>query len=176
MAALEGQMNSEERNLIKQLIIQKKPKVVFEIGTWKGGGSTLSIASGLFENKSGVLYTCETEKAFFQQAVESFNEYFQEYKPFVIFHNESSSIILKSLIEENKIPDFILLDGIAARQKEDVNDMNSLEKYLSDGTIIAYHDSKIQLIVNDYFSTHKNWKKIHEVNSSTGFTVCEFKK
>lgn len=44
--------------------LAKKPDVhlFFELGTWLGGGTTLSTATGLKEKGSGMLYTMETEK------------------------------------------------------------------------------------------------------------------
>lgn len=176
MTTLEGQMNPEERNVIKQTVIDKKPDVVFEIGTWKGGGSTLAIASALATNKKGMLHTCETEKPFYDQAIASFNEYFPDYLPFVTFYNESSDILMEKLIKDSKIPDIIMQDGISARQSEDSKNLSRLELFLKDGAILIYHDSKIQPIFHGYVQSNMNWKNIHAVDSSMGLIVCEFKR
>ena len=51
-----GQMSTEERRAIFDTIRQYKPQTVFDIGTWKGLGSTYIVAEALFKNQSGVCY------------------------------------------------------------------------------------------------------------------------
>ncbi len=63
----QGQMSQDERNYITDLIIKLNAQLVFESGTWYGGGSTLSIMKGL-SITNGILYTFEECNEFFEIA------------------------------------------------------------------------------------------------------------
>ena len=45
--SLEGQMTVAERKALFYLVRKFKPRQVFEIGTWKGGGNTYILSSAL---------------------------------------------------------------------------------------------------------------------------------
>jgi predicted O-methyltransferase YrrM len=68
-ASSEGQMTVEERKAIYHIVRKAKPHTVFEIGTWKGGGSTYILSSALYHNGRGVLYTVEACAEFYEHAV-----------------------------------------------------------------------------------------------------------
>ena len=59
MTADTGQLNTEERRVITAAILEAptKPKVVLEIGTWLGGGSTLHFLKALQANGTIAGYT-----------------------------------------------------------------------------------------------------------------------
>jgi hypothetical protein len=49
---MDGQLTIEERKFLHTTVLAEKPSLVFEIGTWKGGGSTWQIATALKSNNS----------------------------------------------------------------------------------------------------------------------------
>ena len=53
-----GQMTDNEKQYIYNLVKNINSKLSLESGTWYGGGSTLSLAKGLYETK-GILHTFE---------------------------------------------------------------------------------------------------------------------
>lgn len=148
---LEGQMTPEERKEIYKIVIDTKPDVVFEVGTWKGGGSTYFLSSALHENGKGTLFTIESEAEFFNHAVNLYNSTLKPLQPYVNFSfgqsHEVYPNLLKTLLEVNKNPyswhciDIVFLDG-----KEDpdqtLNELNMFLPYLKVGGIVACHDWK----------------------------------
>lgn len=64
-----GQLADVERKYLYDLVRSSRPQVVVESGTWKGGGSTLFLASALSDNASGELHTWESHEPFYQEAL-----------------------------------------------------------------------------------------------------------
>ena len=67
----QGQLNEEERRLLSETILnaEPKPKVVMEIGTWLGGGSTTHILRALEKNNAGHLWGIEADRSIYEQMV-----------------------------------------------------------------------------------------------------------
>lgn len=150
--SMEGQMTPEERQEIYRLVIDTKPDVVFEVGTWKGGGSTYFLSSALHENGKGVLFTIESEAEFFSHAVSLYSSTLKDLKPYVNFSFGNSEIIFPNLLKSLSLAsnvdmvnkqfiDIVFLDG-----KEDpdqtLNELSMFSPYLKVGGIVACHDWK----------------------------------
>jgi len=70
---MEGQLTEVERKTLYDTVILSHPSVVFEVGTWCGGGSTYFIASALrnmhVEGRNAAkVYTAEVNPIFFNHA------------------------------------------------------------------------------------------------------------
>lgn len=59
---MKGQLTDEERRGVYDTVMELKPKLAVECGTWYGGGSTLAIARALAEIGEGVLCTYEIDR------------------------------------------------------------------------------------------------------------------
>lgn len=155
----DGQLSDIERGFLTEIVIKLKPKKVLESGTWKGGGSTLSITKGLFENKYGVLDTYEEYQPFYETAKDFYT--LSEYNNFIRLHNDNFLDGLKKL-PENYFEDvgLIFLDGGDETPtgshklaiNEYINDYNLSEnlqsfKFLSNmvkpNTVLLLHDWSI---------------------------------
>src|ERR1700741_1872418 len=68
-----GQLNAEERRLLTSAIREAptKPKVVLEVGTWLGGGSTLHFLRALEKNGQGHLWGIEADRCTYDQMLEN---------------------------------------------------------------------------------------------------------
>ena len=56
-----GQMMPQERKFLFDAVFECKLKTVLEVGTWRGGGSTLQIIQALnMFGGIGTLHICET--------------------------------------------------------------------------------------------------------------------
>src|SRR5258707_14848422 len=62
-ASAEGQLNTRERDQLTNAIVgaPAPPRVVLEVGTWLGGGSTLQILRTLEKNGQGHLWGIEAD-------------------------------------------------------------------------------------------------------------------
>lgn len=143
---MEGQMWPEERKLLHNAVLDCKPAVVLEVGTWKGGGSTLQITSALLKNASqsdtptsGVLHTCELDSSLYEEAKRNYDGIPESNH--VKFYNQSSDQLIGHLIENGEAEKlgFIFFDG-PEDPDVSINDFMTLDKYLQIGTFFCMHD------------------------------------
>jgi predicted O-methyltransferase YrrM len=103
----DGQLTPEERQLLYETVIESKPTISIECGTWKGLGSTFYIALALQQNQNGKLFTYEVNEEFYNIAVEKINGY--GLQSFINFHLED---YLEGYKKYNfPTIDFAFLDG-----------------------------------------------------------------
>jgi predicted O-methyltransferase YrrM len=109
--SLEGQLTVDERKKMYEIITEVKPDNVFEIGTWKGGGSTYIIASALLKNKKGTLYTVECRREFYDYAFTLYNGELAHLGPFVKLHFGDSISVYSPILASIERVDVLFLDG-----------------------------------------------------------------
>ena len=179
-----GQLLPQERSLLFDTVLKAQPKLVLEIGTWKGGGSTYQIASALFSTFSGVLHTCEVDPEFFAEAAEIYNT--DKWRNIVFCHNIPSTQLINQLIANNTIPDFIFEDG-PEDPALNIADLLLLEPHLKKGTIFAAHDWDLDLrvdggisiksqLIRPYIENSPKWRIVEYITKpiSVGMVVAEF--
>jgi hypothetical protein len=108
---MEGQLSIKERRLLYRTIREERPRIVFEIGTWNGGGSTYFLLSALYNNDRGQLYTTEADKEHYEHAVELYQKGDLAYLGSrVTFYNHRAVDIINLLSVKSEI-DIMLIDG-----------------------------------------------------------------
>ena len=102
-----GQLLEQERKYLTDIVLKIKPNIVLESGTWYGGGSTLSLVKGLFENKKGTLHTVEEHYDYYKIANDFYknSQYSEHIK---LYHNSFVNVIRDMNLLE---VDLIFLDG-----------------------------------------------------------------
>src|SRR5574341_2423002 len=88
---LPGQLWYADRALLFDSVRRYRPRFVFEVGTWKGGGSTLFIAQALFENGTGILHTIDVDPQLHAEATEGYRRHVPHLLPHVRFHLGAST-------------------------------------------------------------------------------------
>src|ERR1700677_2861908 len=70
-AQIEGQLSLQERELLTSTIrdMPVKPRIVLEVGTWLGGGSTLHILRALHKNSEGHLWGVEASADIYERMI-----------------------------------------------------------------------------------------------------------
>jgi len=134
---MEGQLWPAEREFLKRAVIAAAPKLVFEIGTWKGGGSTLVIATALEMTRSGILYTCETNTNFYFEAKEIYDN--ARWRGIVHCHNMPSQELIRHLIDSGRVPDFVFSDG-SEDPTVPLAELQMLEPHMRSGSLFCMHD------------------------------------
>ena len=134
MSEPDGQLWPKEREFLYNAVREAKPQLVLEIGTWKGGGSTLSIARALQDNGGGELWTCDADAAMTETAREVHLG-----RPFVHCLNMRSGEMIADMIRRKRIPDFLFFDG---PEDEDTAlwDFWAVETNVKQGTVFMMHD------------------------------------
>lgn len=161
---MHGQLWEEERKLLHKIIVDLKPNLCLEIGTWKGGGSTYQIASALVSNGKGFLITCEPDLQLFNIAKHTYETELSNSMPIKLMNSYSHGVI-SDLIDANTIPDFIFMDG-----PEDpnvaFNDLKAIEDHMEPGSIVAFHDWDIGKRVDGLISTKSKLVKPYIENNN----------
>jgi hypothetical protein len=150
---LKGQLNQIERNYLHNLVIDKKPDIILESGTWYGGGSTLAMVSALKNNNKGILYTYETHIPFYNVATKYYRN--SIYYNYIKLLNEDFVIAISNLGEDfYKKVSIVFLDGGDENQfgqlklpicmypesSENLASFKILENKVNRGTHVICHD------------------------------------
>jgi len=149
--ALRGQLWYAERKLLYHVIRKHRPAVCFEIGTWRGGGSTLFIAQGLHDNGSGQLHTIETNLEFFEESRANYERLLPHLLPHVIFHRGDYRAVYSGILQEVGAVDFLFLDG-AEDAQETLQQYQFFQPFLRPGSLLMAHDwftTKCALLRNE---------------------------
>jgi predicted O-methyltransferase YrrM len=101
----QGQMMLKEREALYNHVLDNRPMVCFEVGTWKGGGSTYTIASAANEY-GGVLHSVEIDPDFHNEAVNLYNAELSDLSNVKLYQGDAVSLI-RNIGEIN----FLFLDG-----------------------------------------------------------------
>jgi predicted O-methyltransferase YrrM len=136
---LEGQMWYRERKMLFQTIRRFKPIHCFEIGTWKGGGSTLFIAQALAENGKGMLHTIENNPEFRKQAEENFRKHLPDLFPFVDFRFGDYRQVFSEILNSAGRIDFLILDGPEDAQAT-LEQFWFFRPFMKPGALLMVHD------------------------------------
>lgn len=134
---MNGQLLETERKTLYNQILLNKPNLVFETGTWYGGGSTYFIANALRHNNNGRLITCEINPDFYNSAVKSYTNH--ELDKYITFMFRPSNDIIDSFMAFDISPDFVFYDGC---EDPDVvlDDFKKLERIMKPGSVFSIHD------------------------------------
>lgn len=134
-----GQLWYAERRLLYTTVLRTAPRVVFEIGTWEGGGSTLFIARALSEIGAGVLHTVELDEDRARMARSSFDAHLPELAGYVRFHHGSSTDVIPSLLTTEGRCDLLFLDG-AQDARQTMQELKMFLGHLAPGSVVVAHD------------------------------------
>lgn len=169
-----GQLWRAERELLYNTVRQARPQTAFEVGTWRGGGSTLFIAQALHDNGQGTLYTCETDAAMQAQAVENYKTHLPDLNPFVRFFLGASTDVYPAVLQSVEQIDLLLLDG-AEDAAQTRRELKMFLPFLRPGAWLLAHDwntdktAKVKPLLSD----PAHWETVHILQPprSLGFAV-----
>ena len=168
---ISGQLNSEERRIITAAVLEaeQKPKVILEVGTWLGGGSTLHLLRALEQNGVGHLWGIEADRSTYDEMLKNIRiaapEAMHRFTPLFGFSQEVIPRWLKELGPEEKV-DVVFLDG-GNNPGEQIEEFKLLDPRISIGGQLLAHDAKLRkgkwLI--PYLSRLDNWEtQLHDVS------------
>lgn len=170
--AIPGQLNQAERRIISSAILdsETKPKVVLEVGTWLGGGSTVSILRALEKNGEGHLWGIEADESVFARMVENIRATAPETTGrFTPLFGFSQQVIPKWLAEKGEKfeIDLAFLDG-GNNPIEQITEFRLIDSYIPVGGILMTHDAKLRKgkWLVPYVSCLDNWEsKLHDISA-----------
>ena len=137
--AMRGQLWYQERKLLYTTIMRCRPRVCFEIGTWKGGGSTLFIGQALHDIGGGLLHTIEMFPEIYAEALENHRRYLPHLSPYIAFHQGDYRTVYAPLLNGPASVDFLLLDG-AENAEETLAQYKFFLPAMKVGSVLMAHD------------------------------------
>jgi predicted O-methyltransferase YrrM len=152
---LDGQLWVADRRLLYETVRSRAPVNCFEIGTWKGGGSTLFIAQALHANGRGVLHTIEVDRALGADARRAYKSYLPHLLPHVDFHLGD----YRQEYRNASRADFVFLDG-AEDARETLAQYEFFLPRLHTRAVLVVHDwltDKARL-VRDLLEQSRDWR------------------
>jgi hypothetical protein len=187
-----GEMLPYERFKLTEWVKFINPKVVFEVGTGNGGGSTYFISKTLKElNNNGHIHTCDPFRTIDSNMLLEFDN--------ITYYQINSNEMLENLINTNIKPNFIMFDG-PENPEIAYEDIKFLEQYIDNDTYFSMHDwdthrgydngtSTKSIKIREYIENSKNWILIEQLHSniknsdfditpydSVGICLYKFKK
>jgi predicted O-methyltransferase YrrM len=163
IAKPDGQLYDCERSLLHSAVLRARPAIALEVGTWRGGGSTLQIVSAMLHLKAGLLVTCEINSEFYAEA----NAFYVQ-KPFCDHCQIKlmpSRETINWLLETHGPPDFVFFDGSEDAQ-ESLDDFLILEPRLRPGAVFMMHDwltpdSHKADLLRPYLEASSGWRIVN---------------
>ena len=171
MPEIEGQLNETERRLLSEAIAGApvKPKVVIEVGTWLGGGSTLHILRALERNEEGHLFGIEADPRIYEKMLANIRAAAPEasvrFTPLFGFSQDVLRQWLRDQGPDARV-DFAFLDG-GNNPREQIDEFKLLDPLIPIGGQIMAHDAKMRKArwLVPYLSLLDNWQsRLHDVS------------
>lgn len=143
---IEGQLNPSERARIASALLElgRQDPICLEVGTYKGGGSTLQILAVLAKT-GGALFGIEASPTVFREMkaalLEQEPDLCQRFHPILGFSQEQ----IPALIQSGQLPkvDFVFLDG-GNNPREQIQEFRLLDPLLPIGGTLMSHDALLR--------------------------------
>jgi len=166
-----GQLSATERRLLTEAITlaPTKPKIVIEVGTWLGGGSTLHILRALEKNNAGHLWGIEADRSIYERMLANIRtgapEAANRFTPLFGF---SQDVLVQWKEEQGPgvIVDFAFLDG-GNNPREQIDEFRVLDPLIPVGGQLMAHDAKARKgrWLVPFMSRLDNWEtRLHDVS------------
>lgn len=136
---LMGQMYVAERKAIYELMLERKPRQCFEIGTFTGGGSTFFISAAFTTLNHGTLITMENNEHYYKKAVSYFSKHLPAHNQHINFVFNDSTAAFDALILPEMGVDAVFFDG-AEDDSQTLTQYRYFEPHFKPGSIIMFHD------------------------------------
>jgi hypothetical protein len=177
---IEGQLNAREREILTGAILGKnpKPKVVLEIGTWLGGGSTIEFLRALEKNREGHLYGIECDRTIYERMIANIKsaapEALHRFTPLFGFSQQ----VIPRWVGEQKPGfqiDVAFLDG-GNNPLEQVEEFWLIDAHMPVGSQLLSHDAKLRKgkWFVPYLALLDNWRsQLHDVSNEGLFSATK---
>lgn len=142
-------LDSERGNIIKKILENYECSTIFEIGTWKGLGSTLCILKSM--SKDSNFISLESNKEFFDIAIDNLKNYLNEVK-----------LIYGTIVNVHEVENFVKEYDLDTQRKSWLEeDLLNINKCPNVSDIIPQNIDFL-LLDGGEFSTYVEWYKLKD--------------
>lgn len=131
-----------------------EPRIVVEVGTNTGRGTTYFIAAGLHDNGAGELHTIECSRTYLEEATQRYASGESLPTAKVHFYLGKALEVLPTMPD----PDMLMIDGGAG---EALQEIQLMEPRMLPGSIIAVHDWCTEKVAEarEHLEASPKWKQ-----------------
>lgn len=172
-----GQLYIADRKALFTTILQHKPRLCVELGTYCGGGSTYFIAKALAKVGAGTLVSSEIDAQRHAVASSFYSTCLNELSRHVEFIRGESLSLFLPYIEKAGGVDFLFLDG-AEDCHQSAEQFKFFEPYMSSGALVFMHDwnTEKMSVLKPMIERSTVWKKICEIKPPNSIGFAGFKR
>lgn len=166
-------LDPKENKALYRAVLDKKPNVVFEVGTRRGGGSTYYIASAMAENDQGTLYTIECDSECYKQGVALYDGQLKHLAPYVKLHLGKSHEVFPALLQTMGSVDMVFLDG-EENADQTMREFDMFLPKLLPGSLLACHDWSIHKMskLRPLIESSPDWQLVTRImDTQTCFAI-----
>lgn len=168
---IDGQLSAGERQLLTNAILNapRKPRVVLEVGTWLGGGSTLHILRALHQNGEGHLWGVEADPSIYERMIANIHHAAPEaVSRFTPLFGPSQRVIPQWIAQQGNAVqiDVAFLDG-GDNPLEQITEFRLIQDRIPEGGVVMAHDARMRKgkWLVPYLARLDNWKcELHDLS------------
>lgn len=174
MSDIESQLHPAEKDILRRTLASFDATTILEIGTYKGGGSTLTFLHFLADLGRGKLYGIEADRSVFDEMRSNILSvgpgYFDFFEPICGF----SQKIIPPLLPSVKKLDLVFLDG-GNNPREQIEEFELLKDAIPVGGYLFSHDANLRKgrWLVPYLLELDNWRTVIHQASEEGMLEAE---
>lgn len=160
-----GQMYAAERKVLYEIILEKKPRHCFEVGTYTGGGSTYFFAKAFEKLGVGEVITMEIDPYYYNKAKNYFSKKIPNVGAHVDFILGGEAKEFDEVIKKYGGVDCVFLDG-AEDGGQTLAQYNYFVPHFHKGSILIVHDWNTEKtrMLKPVLIQDARWKLVKEIN------------
>jgi predicted O-methyltransferase YrrM len=166
MIAIESQLHPVEKRIFRERVDSMREPAILEIGTYKGGGSTLTFLEVLKNKGAGKLIGIEADPNVFAEMKANISsvdpEFFAFFEPISGFSQD----VIPNLLVTHPQFDLVFLDG-GNNPREQIEEFELLKDSIPVGRFLFSHDANLRKghWLVPYISELDNWRvTIHQAS------------
>lgn len=174
MTSIESQLHIVEKQILSARVGSISNPTILEIGTYKGGGSTLTFLEALKRKESGKLIGVEADPDVFAEMKANIASVDPGYFTFFEAISGLSQQVIPNLLKKYPRFDLAFLDG-GNNPREQIEEFDLLNEAIPVGGFLFSHDANLRKghWLVPYISELDNWKVIIHQASEEGLLEAE---
>ena len=166
MNVIESQFSPSEKAIIKQAVEKFTSPRILEIGTYKGGGSTLAFLEALKSKGDGRLIGVEASAAVFSEMKANIESVDPDYFRFFEAIEGFSQQVIPEILKKVSVFDIVFLDG-GNNPREQIEEFELIKDAIPVGGYLFSHDANLRKgrWFVPYLLELDNWRTtVHQVS------------
>lgn len=174
MPDIESQLHPAEKDILKKALASFDAPTILEVGTYKGGGSTLTFLQVLESLGRGKLVGIEADRSVFDEMKSNISSVYPSYFDFFEPIHGFSQAVIPSLLLRIKRFDLVFLDG-GNNPREQIEEFELLKEAIPVGGYLFSHDANLRKgrWLVPYLLELDNWRTVIHQASEEGLLEAE---